>query len=86
MARGDLGVELPPERLPSLQKDIISGYTALAVSKHRSKTPIMDELLKTVRLRLIEDYCFRGGDRVALILGLPLAKRGVTNLLYIYQL
>ncbi len=92
-----------------------SGYTALAVSKHRPKTPIiaftpqasiqrrmnlywgvsskamphieqMDELLKTVRLRLIEDYCFRCGDRVALILGLPLAKRGVTNLLYIYQL
>ncbi len=92
-----------------------SGATALAASKYRPKPPIiaftpneqtkqrislywgvlgetmepvgqLDELLAKVRQRLIENYHFRSGDKVVLILGLPLAEHGVTNLLNIYQL
>ncbi len=92
-----------------------SGYTALAASKYRPATPIiaftpkiptqrrmnlywgvtsdtmapieqMDDLLTNVRQRLIEKYRFKPGDRVALVLGLPLTEHGVTNLLNIYQL
>ncbi len=92
-----------------------SGYSALSASKYRPRAPIiaftpedstrhrmnlywgvasemmahveqMDELLASVRQRLIDDYCFRPGDKVILVLGLPLAEHGVTNLLNIYQL
>jgi pyruvate kinase len=92
-----------------------SGYTALAASKYRPQTPIiaftpngssqrrmslywgvvsetmspveqLDELLASVRQRLIENYRFHPGDKVVLILGLPLPEHGVTNLLHIYQL
>jgi pyruvate kinase len=92
-----------------------SGHTALATSKYRPRMPViaftpntftrsrmslywgvvsetmvsveqMDELLASVRQQLVENYRFRPGDKVVLVLGLPLAAYGVTNLLYIYQL
>jgi pyruvate kinase len=92
-----------------------SGYTALAASKYRPKTPIIAftpepstqrrmslywgvtsqmmkhieqtaVLLAELRRRLIDDYHFKSGDRVVLVLGLPLAEHGVTNLLHVYQL
>ena len=88
VARGDLGVELPPQTVPPLQKRIVETARRLGLlwgthAVHTRDVESFEDMVGKAKRMALRTGIAKAGDRVIVMAGVPFRTPGSTNVLHV---